>query len=404
MRALRTAVAVIAPSLLFVAASGCRTSAGENAEAPTVHAFSPEILEPTAERLDTLVVPDGFRIGIVARDLGRPRMLAVHPTGRVYVTRPSRGDVVSFLPREREVTKEIDTAVRLAQVHGIVFENPETVWLATVAEVFKAKVGEDGRFENPERIVAGLPSTGGHHNRTLGFGPDGMLYLTVGSTCNACVEANDENATMLVVDPETGKRRTFARGLRNTIGFDWHPETKRLYGLDHGIDNLGDDEQKEEMNEILDGKHYGWPYVFADRRVNPNMRPHRDSSADFARRTEAPVALYRAHSAPLGLRFYRGTAFPREFRGDAFGTMHGSWNRWPPSGYEIVRIRFRNGEPEKIEPFITGFLAGDGRSTFGRPCGLALHPDGSLFVSDDATGVIYRVSYERPEPTGETKR
>jgi phosphatidylethanolamine-binding protein (PEBP) family uncharacterized protein len=187
-------------------------------------------------------------------------------------------------------------------------------------------------------------------------------------------------------------RAVFASGLRDTIGWDWHPQTGELWGMDHGMDWLGDDNQAEELNHIEKGKRYGWPYLYADNKPNPHLDPPAGIKKSEWAESSTPMFLgYTAHAAPMQMSFYNGTQFPAEYRGDAFVSMHGSWNRKPASGYEVVRIRFRNGSPVSFEPFITGFVTADGE--YGRPFGNAVAKDGSLLFTDDRNGVIYRVSY-----------
>jgi glucose/arabinose dehydrogenase len=185
----------------------------------------------------------------------------------------------------------------------------------------------------------------------------------VGSTCNACKETNPENATILQFGLDGAGRRTYAAGLRNTLGFAWHPETRELWAFDHGIDWLGDQAQGEELNLVTAGAQYGWPYVYGKSEFNPaDPPPEGITHEEWAKKSQEPVLLYDAHAAPMQMLFYTGSQFPSEFRNNAFVAMHGSWNRKPPSGYEVVRIRFQNGKPTAIERF-------------------------------DSNGVIYRISY-----------
>jgi glucose/arabinose dehydrogenase len=225
-----------------------------------------------------------------------------------------------------------------------------------------------------------------------------MLYLSVGSTCNACDESNPENATILRVKPDGSSRTVFASGLRNTIGFAFHPTTRALFGFDHGIDWLGDDEQGEELNRIVEGHQYGWPYIYAKNQKNPQDEPPGGITMDqWAKMSEVPLLLHTAHAAPMQFAFMTSDRFPPEYRGSALVAMHGSWNRMPPSGYEVVRIKFDGGEPTAIEPFLSGFLVSLGANRWGvggRPFGLAMMSDGDVLVGDDANGVIYRVAYK----------
>jgi glucose/arabinose dehydrogenase len=291
-------------------------------------------------------------------------------------------------------------------MHGIAIHGGR-MYLAAVTQVYAADIRENGTLGELQPIIDGLPDGGQHPNRTIAFGPDGMLHITVGSTCNACAETNEENATILRTNPAGSQRTIFASGLRNTIGFGWHPETGELWGMDHGIDWLGDQEQKEELNHLVEGRKYGWPYVYADGKINPADEPPAGvTPQEWAEQSEEPVLLHTAHSAPMQMAFYTGTQFPEDYRNDAFVAMRGSWNRKPPSGYEVVRIDFQDGKPVAFEPFLTGFLVEreDGtHGMFGRPVGLAAMPDGSLLVGDDTNGVIYRIAYGQPdEPVAET--
>ena len=248
------------------------------------------------------------------------------------------------------------------------------------------------------QIISDLPDAGQHEDRTLAFGPDGRLYLSVGSTSNTSNEPNPENATMLVASPDGKSRKIFASGLRNTIGFDWNPVTHKLYGMDMGIDWQGDDHQREELNHIQDGHRYGWPYVYENGIFDPQHLPQEKGYTLDAWRKEStsPDLTYTAHASPIGFLFYTGSQFPAEYKNDAFVAFHGSWNRAVPSGYEVVRVHFdAAGRPVSMTPFVTGFVTKQNGKwgQFGRPCGLAQMPDGSLLVSDDTEGVIYRISY-----------
>jgi glucose/arabinose dehydrogenase len=200
---------------------------------------------------------------------------------------------------------------------------------------------------------------------------------------------------MLRVRPDGSQRAIYARGLRNTIGFAWHPQTRELWGMDNGSDWRGDDIPPEELNRIVEGGNYGWPFCYGDRVVDRylNPEPKGMTREQYCARTLPPALIYEAHSAPLNLVFYTAGQFPAEYRNDAFVTMRGSWNRLPPVGYKIVRIRFQNGRPERFEDFLTGFLFDEGQSFFGRPAGMAIARDGSLLFSDDTNGVIYRIAY-----------
>ena len=360
----------------------------------TGNIFRPVKLDATDTRIRALAVAEGFLVSVFARGLDAPRMMAVSPEGRVYVTRRGEeGDVVMLEDKDNDGTaEEPRTVLRLPHVHGIAIKEG-TVFLATVRELYSASIKAGGTFGELKKLYGDLPDAGQHPNRTLGFSPDGTLFLSVGSTCNAAPEPNEESATLLEIMPEGG-RKIHASGLRNTIGFAWHPGTGKLYGMDHGIDWLGDDSQREELNEIKSGRKYGWPFVFEEGKPNLADDPQEHTGMtweQYAAACEAPVLLATAHSAPMAMLFPSRKHFPDRFAGDALVTFHGSWNRGVPSGYSVGRLRFEEGRPVRCENFITGFFIDEERGQFGRPCGLVEWKDGSVLMSDDSGGVIYRI-------------
>jgi Raf kinase inhibitor-like YbhB/YbcL family protein len=358
------------------------------------HVVKPQPLAASAAQLQQLKAPPGFEVSLFAENLGQPRMLAVADDGSVYVTRREPGDVLVLRDSDGDGrSDQMRAAVRRPMLHGIAIDG-RRVFLVSVNDIFSADIAADGTFTNVVRIVHDLPEAGQHANRTIRIGPDKYLYVSVGSTCNACDETSPENATILRVAPDGKSRQIVASGLRNTIGFDWHPDSGELFGMDHGIDWLGDEEQPEELNHIERGKQYGWPYVYASGKLNPQDEPPAPMTGEeWAKLSVNPVLGYTAHAAPMQMAFYRGGAFPAEFHGDAFVAMRGSWNRKTPSGYEVVRIRFRDGVPQKFEPFLTGFVtAGAKPSMIGRPVGIAFDRQGAMLVSDELGGRIFRVT------------
>ncbi|WP_197434719.1 YbhB/YbcL family Raf kinase inhibitor-like protein [Agrobacterium vitis] len=360
--------------------------------------LEPEKIEVSndAELAGLLKVPEGFKIEVYARDLINPRMLAVSDDGTLYASRRAVGDIIMLKDKDGDGrAEEIKTAASRPGMHGIAFDG-KTVFLATVNDVYKADIQDDGSFGELSRIINDLPDAGQHPNRTLAVGPDDMLYISAGSTCNACDESNPENATLLRAKKDGTSRSIFSSGLRNTIGFDWEPSSGALYGVDHGIDWLGDEEQVEELNRLEQGKQYGWPYIHGMGKLNPQDNPPEGVTLEqWAKLSTRPELAYTAHSAPMQMAFYDGQAFPAAYQGDAFVAMRGSWNRRPPSGYEVARINFEDGKPVAFEHFLEGFLIqkeGGGYGVLGRPTGIAVGKDGALFVADDTNGVIYRVT------------
>jgi glucose/arabinose dehydrogenase len=406
---------------------------GRPADSGMLVANRPELRPFMPAMVNELRVPTGFRVQIFASQLGNPRMMATTPEGDVYVTvraqsqvlrlRDMNGDGDASDTGEQVVAASMMDNPALEGVHGITFHMGR-IYLATVKNILVATPAA-GRLGSFQTLVSDLPDGGQHPNRTLGVGPDGKLYVTVGSTCNACVEPESEHATILRLEldgrpsanpanpahPLLARNpmamvspRVWASGLRNTLGFDWHPTTGQMWGSDHGSDGLGDDVPPDEINLLEGGKSYGWPFCWGMRMIDPVIdEPSMMMTKQaYCPRTEPEDASYPAHSAPIGFLFYRGDQFPAEYRGDAFVALRGSWNRSIPTGYKILRVRFGASGPETDrtrEDFLSGFLDSAGRTTSGRPAGLAVDATGALLLAEDTNGVIYRISYSAPPAT-----
>lgn len=379
-------------------AAGETANAGTGGEGSDRNVLRPEELPFDQTAFEALVLPEGFAINVYRTGLGQARMLGVHG-GHVYVTQPMQGNVIQLIDSDEDGVAESQTvaASDVPMVHGIAFHEDQ-VFLANVKSVFRAAVAEDGSFGALTEIITDLPDGGQHPLRTLGIGPDELLYISVGSDCDACAETNPEHATLLtstLAGQAAAARTIVAKGLRNTIGFGWHPVTDALWGMDHGSDWRGDDLPPEELNAITSGNDYGWPYCYGERQIDPIIQDPPDmTKAEYCAETEAPVLLNQAHQAPIGLAFYTGATFPAAYQNGAFVAFHGSWNRKPATGYHVGFIPFEAGEPQAIEPFVTGFLINDGTATFGRPAGIAVAPDGALLFTDDTNGIVYRVQRE----------
>lgn len=357
------------------------------------HAFSPGSEPFQDSLLRQLRLPPGFAISVWAKDLGHPRMMAVGDDGTVYVTRDQEGDVLALRDEGGKAGRPL-TSMQLDRVHGIAIQG-NRVWLADVRSVYVAEIGSDGSFARLRKLLGNM-RPGGHDRRTLGIGSDRKLYISIGSSCNVCADPPDEQAVIWRTDLDGRTREVYARGLRNTIGFDWHAQTKQMWGMDHGVDWLGDDYPREELNNLVAGENYGWPYCTNEQKPDSRMPPpNKQDPVAYCKQTTPPALTYTAHAAPIAMLFYAGSTFPAEYKDDAFVAFHGSWNRKPASGYEVMRIHFENGKPVKFEPFVTGFLLSDGRTQFARPAGLAVMKDGSLLISDDDNGIIYRVTYKK---------
>lgn len=370
-------------------------------ERVTGNTVVPDSLGFTEARLASLRVPAGFRVNAFATGLGKPRMMAVAGDGTVYVTRRVQGDVIALRDRDGDGQAEEQRVVasNLPNVHGIALRGSQ-MWLFGDTRLWTATRNADGTLTAPVLLASDLPPSGQHPARTVAVGPDGLLYLAAGSTCNACEEPDGENATLMRAQLDGSGRTVIARGLRHTVGFGWHPQTGELWGMDMQSDWRGDNQPREELNRIVAGRHYGWPYCYQERLVDGayNTAPTGTTKEAFCAVTEAPVLTLEAHNSPIGMAFYTGTQFPAEYRNDAFVALRGSWNRNPPGGYKVVRIRFANGQPVGVEDFVTGWLVNGGSAQWARVTGVAVAADGALLVADDGNGVIYRVSYAGTTP------
>ena len=364
---------------------------------PAARDFSPELLP-------SLSLPAGFSVTVFAEGLEEPRTIVTGPSGQVYVAERSAGQVRLLRDADGDGLAEISRVVTsqpgedLQGVHGLAVHDG-WLYMVTETELYRARINAEGDLGAPELISDDIPAGGQHPNRTIAFSPDGELFLSIGSTCNACVEPQDDHAALHRV-ADDGSRTLFAEGLRNTIAFGWHPASGELWGLDHNSDGRGENWPPEELNRIVEGEHYGWPFCGGDREPDHQVSqdpsdPRPMTKQEFCESTAPPALTYTAHAAPMQVVFYEGDSFPGEYRHDAFVTMRGSWNRNPPSGYEVVRIRFDEaGAPQGIETFASGWLLEGGRAHGGRLMGLALMPDGALLVGDDANGVILRIGYD----------
>jgi glucose/arabinose dehydrogenase len=365
------------------------------ATAATVSTNFPQHEDFSSERVKALEVFSGFELNVAAQGLGKPRMLAVDDKGRLYITRRDQGDVLLLSdPDGNGKFNQLQTvASNFKGVHGIALYNGK-IYLASNRELKCAKINDDGTLGQLEMLIDDLPDGGQHGNRTIAFGPDKTLYITVGSTCNDCNETNKENATILRASVDGKKREIFARGLRNTIGIDWDQDGE-LWGADNGTDWRGDEIPPEEINHIELGEDYGWPLVYGKQQVDQTREdPLGATKEEYAMTTQPSEFELPAHSAPINFLFLKNVnGLPDEMKDDALVTLHGSWNKSDPDGYKVVRIVFENGKPVRQENFLAGFLSNGGKTRFGRPAGLAISKNGEIYISDDANGTIYRMTY-----------
>lgn len=354
-------------------------------------ACAAESLITDQELAQRVRLPQGFEIRVFARGLFGPRFMTLGPDKKIYVSMPRMGWVGRL--RDDDNDGKMERVDRVAQdldrPHGLAFWQGK-LYVAGTEKIWRVdRFRERNSAGQVTAMVSNLPSGGGHWTRTILFGPDGKLYVSVGSSCNVCKEADPRRAAIVRYNPDGTGEEIFAKGLRNSVGIAWRPATKELWGTENGRDWLGDDHPPEEINIIKQGKDYGWPYCIGNRVPDPDF-----GSPERCRNTEPPHVTLPAHNAPLGLAFYTGQQFPKEYHGDLFVALHGSWNRSRKDGYKVVRVRLGNGQP-KVEDFATGWLRREERRdvVWGRPVDLLVGADGSLYLSDDYAGLIYRISY-----------
>jgi glucose/arabinose dehydrogenase len=376
---------------------------GAQAETSDRNEFEPIQTSFKEEHLEQLTLQPGFSINVFADDLNNPKTLVTAENGDTYVAEGAAGNIILLRDTNNDGQADYRETVasgikeQEAAIYGLTIGNGQ-LYMSTNKEVFRATIQEDGTLAEIQQLASDLPDTGETPNRAMAFGPDERLYLAIESTCNACPEVNNESASILRFSPDASSREVYAKGLRNTFALDWHPITGQLWGMDHATDWQGNDLPPDELNAIDEGFNYGWPVCYAKQEIDQNyfeQAPEGISSSEYCEQTEPSVLEAEAHSAPMMMTFYDGSQFPEEFTNDGFVTMRGLSNRFPVNGHKIVRVIFdEEGKPEKFEDFVSGWLIENGSAQFGRPMGLTMTSDGSLLMSDDDNGIVYRISYD----------
>jgi glucose/arabinose dehydrogenase len=346
----------------------------------------------TARGQADVVLPPGFRIETFASGLGSARFMALSPRGDLLVAITRQGTVLALPDRDGNgrADRVAPVAEGLDLPHGLAVHQG-FLYVAETGRVIRYRYDSDQmRTDGPAQvIVPAIPKGRGHFTRTIAFGPDGRLYLSVGSSCNVCVEQDPRRAAIVRYQPDGSGEELFATGLRNAVGILWHPGTRQLWATNNGRDWLGDDLPPEYVTVVKEGAFYGWPHCYA-RQGKVVLDPE-FGRADRCRQMTLPTVEIQAHSAPLGLALYTGRQFPEQYRGNLFVAFHGSWNRSVPTGYKVIRIKLGGERVLGFEDFATGWL--QGTQAWGRPVDLLTAPDGSLFLSDDRQGLIYRIRY-----------
>ena len=344
---------------------------------------------PSCADANDIKLPPNFNINTYAEKLKGPRFMALSPDNVVFVTEIRSGQVIALPDTDNngKADKYLIKAKNLRSPHGIAFYK-EWLYVGETHQIVRYKYFDyKNDLGEKEIVIPNLPR-GGHSTKTILFGMYNKLYLSIGSSCNICKEKDQRRASIMQFNPDGSEGKIYAEGLKNSVGLALNPKTNQLWASDNGIDWLGDDLPPEEINIIKEGKHYGWPFCYGDKIPDPKM-----GDPIFCNNTEPPAFEMQAHSAPLGLTFYTGSQFPKEFHGDLFVAFHGSWNRSVPTGYKVIRIKIKDNKPISIEDFASGWLKGTTRT--GRPVDVLVNIDGSLLVSDDKGGKIYRIYYDK---------
>lgn len=375
--------------LLAGAALMIRVQMGPLNFPPASGALDPELL---GEQLE---LPPEFTIGTWATNVAGARNLLFTDAGDLLVSVPSGGRIV-ILSADADDDGRADSVrelmTGLSHPSGMAFRDGY-LYVGEMHQIGRVRFdAASGQLASDyEIVVPGLPGGGNHPKKIIGFGPDDKLYVTIGSTCNVCVEDDERRATMMRFEPDGEGGVIIARGLRSSVGFAWDARG-RLFATDNGRDALGDDYPPCELNEVVDGAHYGWPFVNGFGDPDPDYGEHDNLPDEMV----SPVHGFRAHTAPLGIAFIEGKQFPAEYQGAALVALHGSWNRSERDGYSLVSLHWQPDGSIVERNLVAGFV-GDDETVYGRPADVTEGPDGAIYFSDDFTGTIYRVAFGEPQ-------
>ena len=341
--------------------------------------------------LNQIRLPQGFEISLFAR-VPNARSMTLSPKGTLFVGTRTEGNVYALPAQsgEKETRKAVTITHGLNMPNGVAFRNG-ALYVAEVNRVLRYDDIE-AHLNNPPKPVTvndSFPKDRHHGWKFMAFGPDGMLYVPVGAPCNICEPDSNRYALITRMKPDGSSLEVFARGVRNTVGFDWHPGTKELWFTDNGRDRMGDNVPPDELNHApKPGLNFGYPYCHGGNIADPEYGKKHPCS-EFT----PPVENLGPHVAALGMRFYTGSMFPAEYRGQIFIAEHGSWNRSTPIGYRVTVVELNGNRATSYKVFAEGWL--QGRRAWGRPVDVVVMPDGALLVSDDEAGAIYRITYKR---------
>jgi glucose/arabinose dehydrogenase len=340
--------------------------------------------------LDKISLPPGFKIEVVAR-LENPREMVLGPEGTLFAGSMRAGNVYAIKLQAGAPARVTTVASGLNRPIGVAFRNG-ALYVSATDRVLRLDDIEHRLDSPPKPVLVSdhFPNSAGHGGKFIAFGPDGKLYVPSGAPCNICEPDPERYANLMRMNPDGSGLEVFARGIRNTVGFDWDPDAHELWFTDNGRDMLGDDLPPDELNHAAKpGMNFGYPYCHAGTIADPEYGG-KHPCAQFS----APAQTLGPHVASLGMRFYTGTQFPAAYRKQIFIAEHGSWNRSRKIGYRVSVVKVEGGKAVSYQPFATGWLQGE--QAWGRPADVLVMPDGSLLVSDDYAGAIYRISYAGP--------
>ena len=344
-----------------------------------------------SERQSGVKLPPGFKIEIFADNVPGARSMTLSPDEVLFVgTRDSKVYAVLDTNKDDKADNVITIASGLKSPNGVTFRDG-SLYVAEISKVWRYDNIEKNLQNLPEPVLINdhFPGDAHHGWKFIAFGPDGKLYVPVGAPCNICLRDDDERyGSIMRMNTYGSDLEVFVHGIRNSVGFDWHPETNELWFTDNGRDMLGDDIPSDELNHAPEkGLHFGYPFVHQGDIPDPEF----GEGVDLTKYVK-PVQKLGPHVAALGMRFYTGNMFPEEYKNRIFIAQHGSWNRSQKIGYRVMSVKLNGNEVVSYEPFAEGWLKGD--SVSGRPVDVLVMPDGSLLVSDDFGGVIYRITYK----------
>ena len=341
--------------------------------------------------LKKLKLPKGFTITLFADNVPDARTMALGKDGTIFVGSRNNGSVYALqdVDKDGRAEQRYIIASGLNLPNGVAYKDG-TLYVAEIDRILRFE-NIDQQLQNPPKPVVvynQFPNKKLHGWKYLRFGPDNRLYTAVGAPCNICEPEEDIFTSLVRLKSDGMQMEILARGIRNTVGFDWQPGTNFLYFTENGRDLLGDDIPPDELNKWTQkGQHFGYPYCHGGDILDLEYGQGKDCKAFIA-----PEWKFKAHMAPLGIRFYRGQQFPKSYHQQLFVAQHGSWNRSTPHGYRIVLLKFNQGKVVSEQVFAEGWLAKDGKA-IGRPVDILELADGSLLVSDDLAGVIYKITY-----------